>query len=229
MQTQFQVKEYSRKRQIIFWVFLALLVVGLMVASYIAGFKALGFDSGDADDMQARVIGLNKQLVGFKKENKRLLDQAIKLKRDAEFNRAGEVSAKQALAEAQQELAEANQELIFFRSLLKPDEANQKLNIHSLVIESSESSQSYLLVLTKFRDSSKHKKGKVDVIFEFASGETIEQKKEYKFKFFQRIYGDVPTLEGEMPEQIVLKLYNNSGKFLFKKTYSWSNLVSGDA
>lgn len=234
MRTQFQVKEYSRKRQILFWLSLALCVIVLGVASYIAGSRALGFDSSDMNEMRARVIGLNKQVSQLKKQNKALLDQTVKLKRDAEFNLAGEVTAKEALADAQRELAESKQELTFFRSLLNPEDKNRKLNIHSFILEpkatfDKSKKQTYRLVLTKFRDSMAYKQGKVTLVFEFASGQTVQQKKSYKFKFFQRIYGEVPMSEGKMPNKIVLKLHSNSGTFLFEKTYSWSNLVSGDA
>lgn len=232
MRKQFQVKEYSRKRQIMLWLFMLSLVSALMAGSYIAGSKAMGFDTDDMNDMQSRVINLNEQVAQLKKQNRSLLDKTVKLKRDAEFNRAAEVTAKEVLAEAQTELAESKQELIFFRSLLNPDGDTQKLNIHSFALEpkarpeNSESRQTYRLVLTKFRDSMSYKKGRVTLVFEFASGKTVQQKKQYKFKFFQRVYGEVPTSEGELPIQIVLKLYNKSGTFLLEKTYPWSNLKS---
>lgn len=232
MHTQFQVKEYSRKRQIMLWLFMFTLVLALMVGSYIAGSKALGFDSSDMNEMQSRVISLNEQVVELKKENRFLLDNTVQLKRDAEFNRAAEITAKEVLGEAQKELAESKQELIFFRSLLNPDGDTQKLSIHSFVLEPKASSdegasgQTYRLVLTKFRDSMAYKRGRATLVFEFASGKTVQQKKAYKFKFFQRIYGEVPTSEGELPTQIVVKLYNKSGAFLLEKTYSWPNLIA---
>lgn len=236
MQTQYQIKEYSRRRQLILWSLLVVLVIGLMGASYFAGVHALGVDSRDMENMRSRVIKLNQQVAKLKKENKTLLNQTIKLKRDAEFNRAGEITAKQALAEAQKKLADSNQELIFFKSLLNPDGESQKLKVHSFTLESTASLDDastpsmYRLVLTKFRDSTSYKKGHAEFAFKFASGKTVKQIKPYKFKFFQRIYGDVPVIEGKMPNEIVLKLFNSSGsKVLFEKTYPWSNFISGES
>lgn len=236
--SRYEVRQLNPAKQRLLLAVLSVLVFALVVASFGFGHDRAG---KDFVTLEARVELLNEQLEESKSLQEQLRDDAAVLQRSHELDNAAMQAAKNELASVQDELVELREELVFYQSLLSPQDRTPGLHIQSMQLDDlGEGLYSYILVLTQVHQNGKFTKGKVSLGWpESKIAGTVEQpvtewfikepldKHDFKFKFFQRIEGQLQLIAGITPPQQLMIKVEPIGRRLksFEQLYDWETLV----
>lgn len=233
----YEVRQLNPAKQRLLLAMLLVSVLALVVASFSFGHSRAG---KDFDSLGERVELLNEQLAESKDIRQQLRDDAAVLQRMNELDNAAMQAAKDELASVQDEMVELREELVFYQSLLNPQERDPGLHIQSMQLTRLEEGlYSYILVLTQVYQNGKFTQGHVFLGWpESNIVGTVEQpvtewfiqeqldKKAFEFKFFQRIEGIIQLTDGITPQQLMIKV-EPVGRRLkpFEQFYDWGTLV----
>ena len=209
----------------------------LVAASFSFGHHRAG---KDFSTLEERVDILNEQLKESRELQHQLRDDTAVFQRTKELDNAAMQSAKDELANVQSELVELREELVFYQSLLSPEDRTPGLHIQSLTVSDlGDGLYSYMLVLTQVHQNGRFTKGQVllglpeeatvgEAGAETAQWKIAEQldKQSFQFKFFQRIEGQLQLDAAAIPQQLMIKV-EPAGRRLksFEQLYDWGTLV----
>jgi|GEM_PF-6904621 len=235
--SKYEVRQLNPAKQRLLLAVLSLVVLALVVASFCLGLDRAG---KDFDSLGERVELLNEQLAESKDVQQQLRDDATVLQRSNELDHAAMQAAKDELASVQNEMVELRKELIFYQSLLSPQDRDPGLHIQSMQLENVGAGlYRYILVLTQVHQNGKFTKGQVllgwpgskvagtaeEPVTEWFIKEQLD-KHAFQFKFFQRIEGQLQLTAGTTPQQLMIKV-EPIGRRLksFEQFYDWGTLV----
>ena len=216
---------------------MSVLIFAIVAASFSFGYHRAGKDFNTLDE---RVDVLNEQLEESRELQYQLRDDAAVFQRTHELDNAAMQAAKDELANVQSELVELREELVFYQSLLNPEDRTPGLHIQSLDLDDlGNGLYSYMMVLTQVHQNGRFTKGQVflglpeqTTVGEEEASTTewkiTEQldKQSFQFKFFQRIAGQLQLDAAVIPQQLMIKV-EPAGRRLksFEQLYDWETLV----
>lgn len=236
---RYEVRQLNPAKQRLLLAALSVVVLALLFASFNFGQSRA---VKDFDSLKERVNVLNDQLAASRDQQQRLRDNAAVIQRSNELDTAAMQAAKDELASVQAEMVELREELVFYQSLLSPQERTPGLHIQSLQLEDlGDGLYNYILVLTQVHQNGKFTKGQVLLGWAeeqplLVAGESTTQwsmqgeldKQAFQFKFFQRIEGQIQLAAEMAPQQLMIKV-EPAGRRLksFEQLYDWAALLGG--
>jgi hypothetical protein len=236
---QYLVKEHNPRRSLLVRLCL-LLAVGAacwMVFDY--GRERGGFDRSQAKREMEALVGqigiLNARINELMSENAHLASSS-----EIDATASKQVSEK--LSQLNDEMLELKEELVFYRSLLSPEQMEPGLQILGIqmVKDGSSNAYNYKIVLTQRHNSSQFATGNVNVqVNGLQSGrETLldlaevtsssDNKMSFRFKNFQSLEGKLVLPEDFQPKDVLVNVSPTTrGIKQIERSYEWNTIVSG--
>ncbi len=237
---RYEVRQLNPFRQRLLLLVVVLLLLALAGASYWLGQRYAGRDFAG---LEARVAVLSQQRSQLQRDKQALLNSQAALKRGSELDNAAMQAAKDELARLQGDMVELKEELVFYQSLLSPQERAPGLHIQSFVLDELQAGvYRYTLVLTQVHQGGKMTKGQVALgwpeMLQSGTEESpgtawqidqILDRQNFAFKFFQRIEGQIRLPAGAVPGQQIMIQVEPTGRRLksIEQLYNWAALLGG--
>jgi len=210
--------------------------VFVAIAFYQLGQLRAGYNIVAAE---AERSGLQQQLQAQQKINAGLSEQVTILDRTQAIDRQSYDVVRNDLKLLQEEILELREEVEFYRGIVSPVERSTGLNIQTFKLEPAveEGLYHFDLVMTQLLKNEKFVKGVVKLFLQgvqdgepltlnfsdISPNESVE--KGFRFRYFQKMAGDIRLPEGFVPRTVLVELSPN-GRKSTSKSFPW--LVSGD-
>ena len=222
---------------------LKILLVGLVLVvamwmGYVMGSAGISLPFKDKSESVAQL----KKELGVSREKIRELEKEItRLVKSTEVEMQAAEQNKHTLREKEIKLSKLNEELVFYRSLLAPENAGTGVEIRDFNLRASGASEYYYdFLLTQSSRNNKVAKGKVNVTIDGKQGDIMKRIKvtdiksssdkslKYSFKYFQRLNGVFELPEDFKPQQVLVEVAPSSqSKPPMQLSYTWQELISG--
>ena len=175
-------------------------------------------------------------------ENRKLRREVARLARSTQIDVQAAEQIKQTLHEKELEILKLTEELVFYRSLLAPENASAGLEVRDFSVRSSPSNGEYYydFLLTQSSRSKRVAKGSVSFSVDGKQKGVMRRLElkdigigklepiKYSFKYFQRLNGVFELPENFEPQQILIAVEpDGKSKQPLYLSYSWAELISG--
>ena len=215
-----------------------LVLAGVMWMGYLVGSAGIRTPLKDTSESVAELkekLEASRQKIGeLEKENTRLVKSTEVEMQAAEQN-------KHTLREKEIQLSKLNEELVFYRSLLAPENAASGVEVRDFNLRASGTSEyHYDFLLTQSSRNNRVAKGKVNVTIDGKQGDIMRRIKVtdikmsngksliYSFKYFQRLNGVFELPKDFKPQQVLVEVAPSSqSKPPMQLSYTWQELISG--
>lgn len=200
-----------------FYLLLFCLFIAIGCGAYYLGQYRAGFNLFDAKEVEAQL----KASVYLQKQQKADVQGQLAIARRAnQVDAAAHKQVKVDLKDLQQENVELREEIDFYRGIVAPRESAQGLRIDSFSVKKTNSYNLYHfnLVLTQVKNNQRFTRGSVKLTFEGVKNGlpktlTLDQvsvgkkkKLKFKFKYFQKIEGDLVLPDGFIPRKVRINM-----------------------
>ncbi|MEM7304477.1 MAG: DUF6776 family protein [Pseudomonadota bacterium] len=219
-----------------------LLVLLLLVAA-----TWIGYSLGSAGiripfkDKSESVAQLRNELDSSSQKISELEKEITRLVKSTDVEMQAAEQNKHALREKEIQLSKLNEELVFYRSLLAPENAGSGVEVRDFNLRASGSSEYYYdFLLTQSSRNNRVAKGKVNVTIDGKQGEIMrrieitnknvssDKSLNYSFKYFQRLNGIFALPENFKPQQVLIEVApSTQSKPAMQLSYTWQELISG--
>ncbi len=216
------------------------LVIVLGVLALIAGGFSL-FDYGrykagyDSTEVELELVGLIAQNAQLAEKIEHLREQKAQLQRAAQIEKQAYSELDNNLKLLQGEILELKAELAFYRGIVSPREAERGLRLQSFSLEpNGRHSYRYKVVLTQVLKNDRQVRGQVILRVEGLQdgqpktldistlSENSVKELNYRFKYFQKLEGDVRLPEKFRPLRATLQILpRGRRKDMIEKTIDW--------
>ena len=215
----------------IVWGVLAVIVIAFAVGLYMLGEWRGGFNRlTNAHKLNE----LEQQVTRLTAENREQREQAALAERMELIDREAYGEVRESLMRLQEENLELREQVEFYRGIVSPSERSVGLNVESFKLYSAgeENLFRYELVLTQVLNNDRLVQGAVTLRLQGVSeGELLEKdfrelspndsvKEDLRFRYFQRLEGDIRLPDGLMPREVVV-LLAPKGRKKVEKTFPW--------
>ncbi|MDH5302004.1 MAG: hypothetical protein OEW58_11640 [Gammaproteobacteria bacterium] len=232
------VRHHSPLQRIIIWAVGILLLVASGYGLYFFGNHRAGFDATDAI---IREEGLKSAISELERQNTDLRDRVALLDRSTQMDQQAYLDVNSNLRSLQEEVLELREEVAFYRGIVSPDEAASGLRVERIAFAKSGSNERlyhYQMVLTQVLKQQGNATGVV--VFKVhgtqagrartLAQEEISLRREssqsFKFRYFQKMEGDVILPEGFTPRTIDVSMNGGRGKSV-TQSFAWDVAVKG--
>ena len=210
----------------------ALIISGWTLFDY--GRYLAGYDAAAYTEERQALQDINSAL---EKEVDRLREKKALLERAAQIERQAYDELDTTLKVLQGEILELEEELAFYRGIVSPQDASSGLHLQRFKIEANGKSRSYRykVVLTQVLKNDRLATGKVQLSIDGMINNqprtlSLKQLSEkpvkelnYRFKYFQKLEGNVELPSGFTPFRVNVKIVPRSRKRnSIEKTINWS-------
>ncbi len=218
------------------------LVVALVVAAVAAAgaLFELGVYVGGHQRLAAaeREAELERALEEAAGRERRLSERITVLERTKVIDDKAYEEVRDSLLKLQEEILELRQEVEFYRGIVSPAERQAGLSIQSFQLEpaAEEGLYHYELVLTQMLKNDKFVRGTVKIRVEgVQEGEPVSHtfkaltpnnsvRRDFRFRYFQKLEGDVRLPEGFVPRDVVVEMAPK-GRKTISRAFPWESLV----
>ena len=185
-----------------------------------------------------QLVDQTQRLDSLNQEHEALQDTLVQLKRQLHIDDSAYAELRKELEESNLQLAELRSELIFYQSIISPQEGQQGVRVQELKITPTQQSQrfKYKLVLIQTLQEGKEltgtvsftikgeHNGEVQTVRHPSSG---EGKMEVKFKYFQNLTGTLVLPEAFEPLEVRVDLAGKGKKALIEERwYPWPQITA---
>ncbi len=229
------VKNHRPVRSKLYWLGMAVVALGVVVAIYTFGVSQGGYYYLESKAEKAK---LEADIAAIEQEKKALQSQVIMLKQTQAVDGSAYEDVRNSLKQLQDEILELRQEVEFYRGIVSPAERLAGIAIQSFDISptAQEGLHHYELVLTQMLKNDKFVKGRVNV---YVNGVQEGQPKKLQFKdltpndsvnrdlgfrYFQKVEGDVRLPEGFVARDVVVEIVPK-GRKRVTKSFPWREVA----
>ena len=215
----------------LFGVMLALLVIGVGVGMFLLGEWRGGFNRLESD----RKIGeLSQEVARLSAENLEQREQSARLERIQLIDRQAYGDVRESLMRLQEENLELREQVEFYRGIVSPSERSVGVNVESFTLDPAGEKNliRYELVLTQVLNNDRLVNGVVTLTLKGVADGRLEEKdfralspndsvkQDLRFRYFQRLAGDIRLPDGFVPREVVVSLAPK-GRKKVEKTFPW--------
>ncbi|HFE39298.1 MAG TPA: hypothetical protein ENK06_12940 [Gammaproteobacteria bacterium] len=214
--------------------FLLILVFVGLGAYYLGQFRA-GYNLFETMEAEAEWHASMKSLEQSRQD---LKDKLAIAARSRQVEDEAHQRVKSDLKALQREIVELQEEVDFYRGIVAPRESSEGIRIDQFDLKASNFGRLYhfSLVLTQVKKNQRYIRGVAEL---FVEGEQNGQPKKlelkrisadklkdlkFKFRYFQKLEGDIVLPEGFNPRQVVVKVSPRKKKQI-RRFFEWFNLV----
>lgn len=213
-------------------------VLALLWLSFDLGRDRAGFDSDTAAVKKAL---LSSKIDELQQGNTDLRNQNAILVQAAIIDKEAYSEVEKGLVSVQDEILELQQTVAFYEGIVSPSERSKGLRIKDIVLKKNSDGTTfhYDLVLMLFHNKNRRISGASYLTFIGMQGDKkIELKHRnivlgpkksmpFRFKFFQRMEGDVALPKGFVPLQLKVKVVPEGRRLApIEMTYDWEKILS---
>ena len=216
-----------------FHVFLLLLVLGAGWGLYYIGQNQAGFSVFESKEVEAQ---LQEKINSLEQDKLDLRDKLALLKRASQVDGQAYEQIKLDIKPLQQEILELREEVSFYRGIVAPREssAGMRVDKFNVVKTNGEGLYHFTLVLTQVIKNKRTTRGTAKMTVEGEQNGrprkltlktiAVNKKKylEFKFKYFQKIEGDLILPKGFTPRQVLVEVSPHKKKKI-KSSFDWPN------
>lgn len=218
-----------------------LVALGLVAVMWLGYFMGSAGISIPFKDNSESVAQLKKELDVSRQKIGELEKEITRLVKSTEVEMQAAEQNKHTLREKEIQLSKLNEELVFYRSLLAPENAGSGVEIRDFNLRASGASKYYYdFLLTQSSRNNRVAKGKVNVTIDGKQGDIMRRIKVtdmksssgkslmYSFKYFQRLNGVFVLPDDFKPQQVLVEVAPSSqSKQPMQLSYTWQELISG--
>ena len=228
------VKSHQPHRQIAVYVALVIVVCAMIFGAYFFGRSKAHLDFDSLLTQRDKLLGENAKLSS---DNSDLHEKNIMLKRGSQIEKEGYTHINATLQKLQSEILELKEEVAFYRSIVAPRESSRGIRIQRFEFSSNGDEQSfrYKLVLTQVIKNARITSGHISMnILGIKNGKFTQlplndissaksKQINFRFRYFQKIDGDVILPEGFVPSRV--KLTISDRRTSVEKQFDWPSLL----
>ena len=231
----FQVRQYRPWK---IWLGLVLLL-GLMAVLFYLG---RGYQAHELSRLKLERETLVSQISELENRNRNLLQKNAQLEGISKIERNAYELANQNLIKLQRELLTQKEELVFYRSIVSPNDAALSVNLQSFEVrkKNSQSQYSYKMILTKSGKGTQKIRGGASVLIRGENEGGVSELKmidvalentgkvtKFAFRYFQVFEGDIALPDGFEPFEVEIRIKPTTKKVKsFSETISWTRVLS---
>jgi len=234
------VRHHSPIQRVVIWIVSLLLLVGGSYGLYFWGNFSAGHDRQAA---LSREDGFKGAIRELERQNLELRDRVALLDRSTQMDQQAYQDVNSNLRALQEEVLELREEVAFYRGIVSPQEAASGLRIERIELENTGTSERlfhYQLVLTQVLKNQRNASGTVSFSVQgtqngkprtFDLGDVSVQKlrsQSFKFRYFQKIEGDVMLPEEFIPRSIEVTINHGRNKNI-SKAFNWDAAIKGSS
>ena len=215
-----------------------ILILALIFVVIAGGFLLYDYGRSRADfdfaSLESEREVMHEQLEKLTNDIDTLQQQLVASKRIGAIEKQAYSEVDNSLSVLQAEILELKEEVAFYRSIVAPRESSRGLHIQRFKITptAQDKTYRYKLVLTQVIKNNRITRGKVLIKFEgvqngkhrtmtlvdMSSGN--KEKLPFKFKYFQKLEGDIILPDGFAPSRVSIKVISN--RVTLDKTFNWT-------
>ena len=209
----------------------ALLAVALAVGMYLLGEWRGGFNRVET---AGKIEAMQQEIERLGRETREQQEEAVRAERIQLIDREAYSEVRQSLMLLQEENLELREQVEFYRGIVSPSERSVGLNVESfkLYVAGEENLFRYELVLTQVLNNDRLVSGGVTLTLKgVADGELVEKdfralspndsvKAVLRFRYFQRLAGDIRLPDGFVPREVEMTLAPK-GRKKVEQTFPW--------
>lgn len=223
---QYQLKKTNVRRRNTLWVLALLSVCALSFAAYKFGYHEGNQDFHAYDD---RITDLNEKMRELEEARLELKKKNALLKSADSFEQSEVAVLKEEVGRLEAKLVKQRKELVFYKSLLDPENQPFGLYIQSVKLKSiGDNSYAYTIILAQAKQSSPQVRGKILVSVQGENGTTLIKGSQvgFKFKFFQRFDGTLSFKPEDKPVSLTVDVKPSTRRIKdVKQSYHWGTLM----
>ena len=220
---------------------LLLVMLALVAATWVGYFLGSAGISFPFEESSKTVAQFENELDESRQRIRDLEKEITRLVKSTEVEMQAAEQNKHTLREKEIQISKLNEELVFYRSLLAPENAGAGVKVRDFSLRASGTSEyHYDFLLTQSSRNNKVAKGKVSVTIDGKQGDIMRRIKvtdikssagkslKYSFKYFQRLNGVFQLPENFKPQQVLVEVAPSSqSKSPMQLSYTWQELISG--
>jgi len=220
------------------WLGLVLLL-GLMAVLFYLGRE---YQANELSRLKLERETRVSQISELESRNRKLVQKNAQLEGISKIERDAYKLANQSLIKLQRELLTQKEELVFYRSIVSPNDAALSVNLQSFEVrkKNNQSQYSYKMILTKNGKGTQKIRGGAIVLIRGESGGSVSELKmtdvalensgtvtKFAFKYFQVFEGNIALPDGFEPFEVEIRIKPTTKKVKsFSETISWARVLS---
>jgi hypothetical protein len=236
---QYLVREHNPRRSLLVRLCLLLMVAAACWMVFNYGRQRGGFDSSQAKREIEALVGqigiLNARINELMSENAHLAS-------GSEIDATASKQVSEKLSQLNDEMLELKEELVFYRSLLSPEQMEPGLQILGIqmVKDGSSNAYNYKIVLTQRHNGNQFATGSVNMqvngvqsgreaLLDLAEvAASSDNRMSFRFKNFQSLEGKLVLPENFQPKDVLVNVSPTTrGIKQIERSYEWNTIVSG--
>ncbi len=229
------VKSHQPVRGRAFLISTIVMAVLVIVGVYNVGLYQGGYLSREANARQASMAA---DIANLQQDKSDLQGKIIMLTQTQAIDMQAYEEVRGSLKQLQEEILELRQEVEFYRGIVSPAERLAGIAIQSFTVTpmAEEGLYHYELVLTQMLKNDKFVRGRVNIYVNGAQdGEPKKLqfqaispnnsvKRELRFRYFQKMEGDVRLPQGFVPRDVVVEMVPK-GRKQITQAFSWEGIA----
>lgn len=225
------VRQHTAWQHRAFHGFLVVLLLGAGWGLYYLGQQRAGFSMFESKEAEAE---LQATINTLEQDKMDLRDQLALVKRASQVDGQAYEQVKSDLKSLQSEILELREEVSFYRGIVAPRESSAGMRVDQFNVEKTSDKGLYHfnLVLTQVIKNKRTTRGVATLSIEGEQNGrpkklslrsvSVDKKKrlEFKFRFFQKLEGDILLPKGFHPRQVLVEV-NPHKKKKIKSKFDW--------